>query len=129
MTRAGSTSVEGPSQFFGRWGKHPDVLAAFARHHNTGEPIPDSMANALRGLESMNAAFRGFVWSQVLRDDLMSRFEREGLTSMAVGMAYRRAILERPWTLDPLDGVTAFLGRPWSVDPFFARMEAADPQP
>jgi Zn-dependent oligopeptidase len=55
----------------------------------------------------------------------MSRFERDGVTSPAVGMAYRRAILEAPWTQDPLDGLAAFLGRPWSADAFFERIERA----
>jgi hypothetical protein len=38
-------------------------------------------------------------------------------------MAYRRALLETPWTKDPLDGHAAFMGRPWSTDAFIERVE------
>ncbi|HEX8025712.1 MAG TPA: M3 family metallopeptidase [Candidatus Limnocylindrales bacterium] len=176
--------VEGPSQFLGRWGAHPKVLATYARHHETGAPVPDSLLRALEALEPLNAATRslrhlsmgrldvllhgeavvgldeanerswavrgtpfvegsffpasfihllagyegalyGFVWSQVLRDDLMSRFEREGMLSPLAGAAYRRHVLEWPWSRDPLEGLAAFLGRPWSSEAFLARVETA----
>jgi Zn-dependent oligopeptidase len=173
--------VEGPSQFLGRWGQHPEVLATFARHHVTGEPIPPALLEALGRLESLNAAVRamrhlsmgqldvllhgedavsiddadrqawrlrgiprpeatcfpcslrhlmggydgaiyGFVWSQVLRDDLLARFARDGMTNPSTGAAYRAAILDRPWTRNPLDGLAEFLGRPWSIDAFMVRV-------
>jgi Zn-dependent oligopeptidase len=172
--------IEGPSQFLGRWGLQPRVIARFARHHQTGEPVSPQLVAALESLESLNLATRslrylsmgrldamlhgaaaidldeanraamaargmpfpegtffpatflhllagydgaiyGFLWSQVLRDDLMSRFERDGLLSPQVGAAYRRAVLERPWTQDPLEGLAAFLGRPWNAAAFLAR--------
>ena len=176
--------VEGPSNFLGRWGTHPDVMARYARHHETGEALPRELVEPLVRVEALNSAFRsmrhlsmarldvllhgaspvsieeadreawklrltpyiegtnfpatfghllggydgavyGFVWSSVLRDDLLSRFEREGMTSPALGAEYRRAILEWPWTRDPLAGHAAFLGRPWSIDAFIARIERA----
>lgn len=172
--------VEGPSQFLGRWGLQPQVLGRYARHHQTGEPVPAELLAALQDLESLNAATRslrhlsmgrldvllhgpdpvdldeanrrssamrgmrfvegtffpagfihllagyegaiyGFVWSQVLRDDLMSRFERDGMLSAAAGADYRRHLLELPWSRDPLEGLAAFLGRPWSAEAFLAR--------
>jgi Zn-dependent oligopeptidase len=174
--------IEGPSGFLGRWGRHPDVIARFARHHVTGEPIPPQLLEPLNHLESQNTALRmlrwlsmarvdlllhgetpittdealrrgwplrgtalpegtcepatfphllvgydcatyGFVWATALSDDLMARFEREGMTSPALGMAYRRAILEAPWTEDPLVGHAAFVGRPWSTDALIERVE------
>lgn len=74
-------------------------------------------------LAGYDGAVYGWVWAKVLVAELMARFERDGMTSPAVGMAYRQAILEAPWTQDPLEGLTAFLGRPWSTDTFFERIE------
>jgi Zn-dependent oligopeptidase len=83
-----------------------------------GTFFPATFIHLLAGYEG---AIYGFVWSQVLRDDLMSRFAGEGMLSPAVGADYRRHLLELPWSRDPLDGLTAFLGRPWSSDAFLAR--------
>lgn len=40
--------VEFPSQVNEMWALHPDVLAHYARHHETGEPIPAELADAAR---------------------------------------------------------------------------------
>ena len=37
-------------------------------------------------------------------------------------MAYRRSMLERSWTTDPLDGYRAFMGRDWSTDALMDRV-------
>jgi Zn-dependent oligopeptidase len=92
-----------------------------------GTPYPEGsaeMASYPHLLVGYDCAVYGWTWSSVLSDDLQSRFEREGLTSPEVGMAYRKAILEIPWTRDPLDGHAAFMGRPWSAEAFFARIES-----
>lgn len=91
-----------------------------------GTPFPEGTAEPASFphlLTGYDCAIYGWVWSSVLSDDLQSRFEREGMTSPAVGMAYRRALLETPWTKDPLDGHAAFMGRPWSTDAFIERVE------
>jgi thimet oligopeptidase len=40
--------VETPSQMLEEWSWDPTVLAGFARHHQTGEPIPAEMVRQLR---------------------------------------------------------------------------------
>ena len=40
--------VEVPSQLFEEWIWEPEVLATFARHHETGEPIPASLVERMR---------------------------------------------------------------------------------
>ena len=41
--------VEFPSQLNEKWALHPEVLASYARHVNTGEPMPSELAEQLRG--------------------------------------------------------------------------------
>jgi thimet oligopeptidase len=40
--------VEAPSQMLEEWGWDPAVLAGFARHHETGEPIPAELVRQLK---------------------------------------------------------------------------------
>ena len=68
-----------------------------------------------------HGALYGYAWSQLIRDDLLARFEEGGLTSPEVGARYRDAILDVGWDDDPVAAVNAFLGRPWSADAFLAR--------
>jgi Zn-dependent oligopeptidase len=51
------------------------------------------------------------MWSEVFGDDMFSRFEEEGVTNPAVGMAYRREVLEQGGSVDADEMLTAFLGR------------------
>lgn len=41
-------AVELPSQFMENWCYEPEALALFARHHETGETLPDEMVKQLR---------------------------------------------------------------------------------
>jgi Zn-dependent oligopeptidase len=163
--------VEAPSQIMQHWVWRADVLRRFARHHETGEPIPDHLVEQLVAARQLNvavhqlrqlqygwwdqamhgtdvgqdfdtilrdgarlglmpfhegtfalasfghlmggydAAYYGYMWSEVFGDDMFSRFEEEGVTNPAVGMAYRREVLERGGSVDADDMLTAFLGR------------------
>ncbi|MGA7096464.1 MAG: M3 family metallopeptidase, partial [Acidimicrobiia bacterium] len=53
----------------------------------------------------------GYMWSEVLGDDMFSRFEEEGVTNPDVGMAYRREVLEKGGSLDADEMLVNFLGR------------------
>jgi Zn-dependent oligopeptidase len=48
--------IEGPSEFNGRWGTQPSVVARFARHHATNEPIPTDLVEAVQRSESLNVS-------------------------------------------------------------------------
>lgn len=175
--------IEGPSEFLGRWGLRPAVVARYARHHATGEPISSELVEALVRTESLNAAFDlvwilwaakldallhgetpisvdealraawrmrgtplvddthfaagyshiaagtydaasyGYAWSEIIRDDLLERWEADGLLSSETGARYRQTILEVSWIDDPVAAVNAFLGRPWSIDAFLRRID------
>ena len=165
--------VEAPSQIMEHWCWDPDVLATFARHHGTGEPIPASLVEAmiaarnldialvklrqvqygqldlaLHGVDApdldvdevaraaaevtlmpypedsffpgtfahimhgYDAGYYGYLWAEVIGDDLFRRFAEEGPTSPEVGADYRREILEVGGSRDAAQSVRAFLGRP-----------------
>jgi thimet oligopeptidase len=40
--------VETPSMLLQQWAQEPSVLREFARHHQTGEPLPEELVNKLR---------------------------------------------------------------------------------
>jgi len=48
--------VEVPSQMFEEWAWRPEVLARFARHHETGEPIPPELVERMRAAEEYGKA-------------------------------------------------------------------------
>ncbi len=163
--------VEAPSQIMQHWVWRADVLSRFARHHETGEPIPERVVEQLVAARQLNvaiqqlrqiqfgwwdqsihgteespdlekvlregaaiglipfhegtfalasfghlmggydAAYYGYMWSEVFGDDMFSRFEEGGVTSPEVGMAYRREVLEKGGTLDADEMLVRFLGR------------------
>ena len=162
--------VEAPSQIMENWIWDAAVLRRFARHHETGEPIPDELVDQLVAARDLNkgrfylnqmtygwwdqqihggggrdldeilvkgyeisllphqrgtfalasfghlmggydAAYYGYMWSQVFGDDMFSRFEAEGVTNPDVGRAYREEVLGRGGSLDAGEMLLNFLGR------------------
>jgi peptidyl-dipeptidase Dcp len=49
--------VELPSQLFEHWLEVPEVLSEFARHHETGAPIPDDLRDRLLAARSYDTGF------------------------------------------------------------------------
>jgi thimet oligopeptidase len=65
-----------------------------------------------------DAGYYGYLWAEVIGDDMWSRFASEGITSPEVGRAYRRAILEPNGSKPGDELVQDFLGRPSSINSF-----------
>jgi peptidyl-dipeptidase Dcp len=71
--------VEFPSTFEEDWAQHPDVLGNYAKHYQTGEPIPQELlAKVLRSrsfnqgydtLEYMSAALLDMEWHSLSADE------------------------------------------------------------
>ena len=80
----------------------------------TGMPYPEGtffLAGFGHLLGGYDAGYYGYLWANVIGDDMFSRFTADGLLSPEVGAAYRREILEPNGSRDADDLVRAFLGR------------------
>jgi thimet oligopeptidase len=69
-----------------------------------------------------DASYYGYMWSEVFGDDMFSRFEEEGVTNPAVGMAYREEVIGRGGALDADELLVNFLGREPSNEAFLRKL-------
>jgi thimet oligopeptidase len=103
-------------------GASPDLDAEIRRAFAvTHMPYPDEtfMLGAFGHLMGgYDAGYYGYLWAEVIGDDMFGRFMREGVTSPAVGMAYRRTILEPNGSRSADEMVREFLGREPSNEAF-----------
>jgi peptidyl-dipeptidase Dcp len=56
-TNVAQDFVELPSQLFEHWLEEPEVLARFARHHESGEPMPQELRDKLAAARHFNQGF------------------------------------------------------------------------
>jgi peptidyl-dipeptidase Dcp len=88
--------VEFPSQIFENWMAAPETLRNYARHYQTGEPLPEDLLHRLIAARTFNQGFATVEYTASALIDLelhraatnetldVSRFEREFLDRMAV---------------------------------------------
>jgi oligopeptidase A len=93
----------------------PDVDAALRRTYAvTGMPYPEGtfmLSGFGHLLGGYDAGYYGYLWAEVIGDDMFGRFAREGVLSPSVGADYRREILEPNGSRDADELVRSFLGR------------------
>lgn len=193
--------VEYPSQVNEMWAVHPDVLASYARHHETGEPIPAELVQALLASQSYGEGFRtteflaaalldqawhtlspeqvptdvedvvafeeraladagvalpevppryrttyfnhafgggydagyySYIWSEVLDADTVDWFQTEGDhdgdggLNREAGERFRRALLSRGHSRDPLASYRDLRGRDADIAPLLRRRRLED---
>lgn len=72
--------VELPSQLFEHWLSEPEVLKRHARHHATGEPIPDELVARIAAANRFNQGYETLRYLASARVDMAihSRTEAEG---------------------------------------------------
>ena len=84
----------------------------------TGLPYPEQtfmLASFGHLMGGYDAGYYGYLWAEVIGDDMWSRFASEGITSPTVGAEYRHAVLEPNGSRGADDLVRAFLGRPAGI--------------
>jgi oligopeptidase A len=190
--------VELPSQIMENWCWEKEALQSFARHYETGEPIPDALFDKMQRARTYREAtatmrqlgfatvdlrlhvdydperdgdllayarrisqpfspgplFEGYAmiasfnhlfsssvgyaagyysykWAEVLDADAFTRFKREGVYSREVGEAFRRSVLERGDSADPMELYKDFMGREPSLEALMRRsgLEPMSPSP
>ena len=87
----------------------------------TGMPYPEGtflLSGFGHLMGGYDAGYYGYLWAEVIGDDMFGRFAREGVLSPAVGAEYRREILEPGGSRDAEELVRAFLGRDPSNEEF-----------
>ncbi len=85
--------VELPSQLFEHWLEEPGVLKQHARHHLTGEPIPDELIARLKRARHFNQGYETVRYAASALVD-MAAHARTGSEPLDV-VAFERAELER----------------------------------
>ncbi|MEU9124004.1 M3 family metallopeptidase [Streptomyces sp. NPDC048506] len=181
--------VEFPSQVNEVWADWPEVLARYARHHVTGEPMPQELPARLSEAEGFGVGFRmvehlaaamldwswhtlpagrtpdedgaeafeaaalerwglslaaippryrtgyfahvfsgsypagyyGYRWAEVLDADAAQWFRENGKTIRESGEIFRRELLGRGGSVDPLEAFRAVVGRDPEVGPLLTR--------
>ncbi|MFL6135071.1 MAG: M3 family metallopeptidase, partial [Nocardioidaceae bacterium] len=182
--------VEFPSQVNEMWAWWPEILANYARHHETGEPLAQDVVDRLiasqshgQGFDTVSmlgaalldqewhrltedgpevsaaqvedfetealarngvlsalvppryrsgyfahifaggydAAYYSYLWSEVLDADMVDWFTENGGLTRANGDAFRRELLSRGGTVDPLEAFAAVRGRGPSTEPLLRR--------
>ena len=85
--------VELPSQLYEHWQEQPQVLRQFARHYQTGEPLPDDLLKRFIAARKFNQGFATveFVASALL--DL--EFHTQAASASADVRAFERRELEK----------------------------------
>lgn len=179
--------VEFPSQVNEMWALWPEVLGKYARHHETGEPMPadvvarmeeaarfgqgfatveylaatlldwawhslpagadpgDALAFEARALSEAglnlpaippryrttyfqhvfnlgySAGYYSYIWSEVLDADTVEWFTERGGMRRENGDLFRRELLSRGGSVDPMAAFAAFRGRAPEVEPLLVR--------
>jgi peptidyl-dipeptidase Dcp len=98
--------VELPSQLYEHWFEQPEVLRKFARHHKTGEPIPEALVQKLMAAKNFDRGCQTLEYISSALVDLelhllpsagnldVGAFERE--TLKRIGMPEEIAMRHRP---------------------------------
>jgi peptidyl-dipeptidase Dcp len=85
--------VELPSQLFEHWLAEPEVLKRHARHHQTGEPIPDALIDKLQAARKFNQAYETLRYTASALVDMA--VHAEGDRPVADVVAFEAAELKR----------------------------------
>lgn len=111
-------------------GPHVDTTALWDKLETQLQPLPPvagihPQAGFGHLMGGYDAGYYGYLWSKVYAQDLFTAFLQGGLENPAVGMRYRKDILEPAQTYDPDVEVEHFLGRPMNPNAFYQEFETS----
>jgi peptidyl-dipeptidase Dcp len=92
-TRVLRDFVELPSQLFEHWLEEPEVLKRHARHHLSGEPIPDALIEKLHAARHFNQGYETVRYTASALVDMAAHARSDSAVDDVVG--FERAELER----------------------------------
>jgi peptidyl-dipeptidase Dcp len=86
--------VEFPSQFNEHWAFHPEVLANYAKHYQTGQKMPAALVDKIRAARSFNA---GYAMTELIAAALldMQWFTLDAKAPLQDVDAFEKAALSR----------------------------------
>jgi peptidyl-dipeptidase Dcp len=85
--------VELPSQLYEHWQEQPQVLRQFARHYQTGEPLPDDLLKRFLAARKFN---QGFATVEFVASALIDlEFHTQPASATADVRAFERSELEK----------------------------------
>ncbi|GER99933.1 peptidyl-dipeptidase Dcp [Acrocarpospora corrugata] len=176
--------VEYPSQVNEMWATHPEILANYAKHHETGEPMPRELVDRMMEAQKFNqgfatveylaatlldwawhtdyaegdaetfeaaalgragvdlpavppryrsnyfahiwasgysAGYYSYIWSEVLDADTVEWFTENGGLLRENGDRFRRELLSKGGSVDPMDAFRSFRGRDPRIEPLLER--------
>jgi peptidyl-dipeptidase Dcp len=177
--------VELPSQIMENWALHPEVMKSYAKHYETGEPIPDELIEKIKNSSLFNQGFAtveylaasfldmywhtleapfsgnvnnfedddldklglipqivvryrstyfnhifsggyssgyySYIWAEVLDADAFEAFVETSLFNREVADAFRKNILEKGGTEDPMVLYVRFRGKEPSIEPLLKK--------
>jgi peptidyl-dipeptidase Dcp len=85
--------VELPSQLYEHWQEQPQVLRQFARHYQTGEPLPDDLLQRFLAARKFNQGFATVEFVSSALIDL--EFHTQPASAISDVRAFERAELEK----------------------------------
>jgi peptidyl-dipeptidase Dcp len=85
--------VELPSQLYEHWQEQPQVLRQFARHYQTGEPLPDDLLKRFLAARKFNQGFATVEFVSSALIDL--EFHTQPASAIADVQAFERQELEK----------------------------------
>ncbi|MBM9507142.1 M3 family metallopeptidase [Streptomyces sp. KK5PA1] len=74
-----------------------------------------------------SAGYYSYIWSEVLDADTVQWFTENGGLRRASGDTFRRALLSRGGSVDPMTAFAAFRGRPPRIEPLLERRGLTQP--
>ena len=104
-TFGGPDYVEFPAQVMEHWAGEPIVLAEFARHHKTGEVIPQALIDKMNKAATFNQGFKTTEYIAASLIDLhWHMLTSEEAAAITDARAFEKSILEKykiPETIEP----------------------------